>query len=95
MGRVFECAMHSRGRQESPHLSNEFVPRLWICFQCLQSLLNDLSKLIIRQLMIFDPAKWLLTQEMLERKIAKARKAKAEHSGKKGKNRRRIGLCPS
>ena len=45
--------------------------------------------------MIFDPAKWLLTQEMLERKIAKARKAKAEHSGKKGKNRRRIGLCPS
>ena len=41
-----------------------------------------------------DPAKWLVTQEMLEREIAKVRKAKAEHSGEKGKNRRRIGFQP-
>jgi hypothetical protein len=39
-----------------------------------------------------DPAKWLVTQVMLEREIAKAKKAKAEHSGEKGKNRRRIGF---
>jgi len=42
-----------------------------------------------------DPAKWQVTQEMLEREIAKAKKAKAEHSGEKGKNRRRIGFQPS
>jgi hypothetical protein len=29
---------------------------------------------------------------MLEREIAKVRKAKAEHSGEKGKSRRRIGF---
>ena len=40
-----------------------------------------------------DPAKWQVTQGMLEREIAKVRKAKAEHSGEKGKNRRRIGFC--
>ena len=40
-----------------------------------------------------DPAKWLVAQGMLEREIAKVRKAKAEHSGEKGKNRRRIGFC--
>jgi hypothetical protein len=39
-----------------------------------------------------DPEKWLVTQEMLEREIAKAKKAKAEHAGKKGKSRRRIGF---
>ncbi len=39
-----------------------------------------------------DPAKWLVTQEMLEREIAKTKKAKAEHAGEKGKNRRRIGF---
>jgi hypothetical protein len=32
---------------------------------------------------------------MLEREIAKAKKAKAEHSGEKGKNRRRIGFLPN
>jgi hypothetical protein len=32
---------------------------------------------------------------MLEREIAKVRKAKAEHSGEKGKNRRVIGFQPS
>jgi hypothetical protein len=41
-----------------------------------------------------DPAKWKLTQEMLEREIAKAKKAKAEHAGEKGKNRRMIGFQP-
>ena len=40
-----------------------------------------------------DPAMWVVTQGMLEREIAKVRKAKAEHSGEKGKNRRRIGFC--
>jgi hypothetical protein len=39
-----------------------------------------------------DPAKWVVTQEMLEREIRKVRKAKAEHSGEKGKSRRRIGF---
>ena len=39
-----------------------------------------------------DTSKWQLTQEMLEREIAKA---KAEHAGEKGKSRRRIGFQPS
>ena len=43
-----------------------------------------------------DPAKWLVTQGMLEREIAEAKKAKAEHSGEKaGQKRRRIGFLPS
>ena len=37
--------------------------------------------------------KWRVTQAILEREIAKVKKAKAEHSGEKGKNRRRIGFC--
>jgi SpoVK/Ycf46/Vps4 family AAA+-type ATPase len=41
-----------------------------------------------------NPERWGVTQEMLEREIAKVRKAKAEHSGEKGKNRRRIGFQP-
>ena len=39
-----------------------------------------------------DPAKWKVTQGMLEEEIAKVRKAKAEHAGEKGKSRRRIGF---
>ena len=42
-----------------------------------------------------DPAKWRVTQEMLEREIAKTKKAKAEHAGEKVKSRRRIGFLPS
>jgi SpoVK/Ycf46/Vps4 family AAA+-type ATPase len=42
-----------------------------------------------------DTAKWQVTQELLEREIAKGKKAKAEHSGDKGKSRRRIGFQPS
>jgi hypothetical protein len=42
-----------------------------------------------------DPERWAVTQEMMEREIAKAKKAKAEHSGDKGKNRRMIGFQPS
>jgi hypothetical protein len=42
-----------------------------------------------------DPEKWLVTQVILEREIAKAKKAKTEHSGEKGKSRRRIGFQPS
>jgi hypothetical protein len=40
-----------------------------------------------------DSAKWLVTQAMLEREIAKARKAKVEHSGEKKRPSRRIGFC--
>jgi len=36
-----------------------------------------------------DSAKWRVTQEMLEQEIKKMRRAKAEHSGEKGKVRRR------
>jgi SpoVK/Ycf46/Vps4 family AAA+-type ATPase len=39
-----------------------------------------------------DPEKWQVTQAMLEREIAKVKKAKAEHSGEKNKCRRRIGF---
>jgi hypothetical protein len=41
-----------------------------------------------------DPAKWAVTQEMIEREIAKVKKAKAEHSGEKNGPRRRIGFQP-
>jgi hypothetical protein len=40
-----------------------------------------------------DPERWPVTQAMIEAEIKKARKAKAEHSGQTGKNRRRIGFC--
>ena len=39
-----------------------------------------------------DPERWEVTQAKLEREIAEAKKAKAEHSGEKGKNRRKIGF---
>ncbi len=39
-----------------------------------------------------DPAKWKVTQGMLEREIAKVKKAKAEHSGEKEGPKRRIGF---
>ena len=39
-----------------------------------------------------DPAKWAVTQAMIEREIAKAKKAKAEHSEEKEGPRRRIGF---
>ena len=39
------------------------------------------------------PERWRVTQGMLEREIAKAKKAKAEHSGAKaGQKRRMIGF---
>ena len=41
-----------------------------------------------------DLAKWKVTQGWLEREIRKVKKAKAEHSGDKGKSRRRIGFQP-
>jgi SpoVK/Ycf46/Vps4 family AAA+-type ATPase len=40
-----------------------------------------------------DPAKWAVTQAMLEREIGKVKKAKAEHSGEKQELKRRIGFC--
>ncbi len=39
-----------------------------------------------------NPDRWLVTQAMLEREIAKAKKAKAEHTGKTHGPRRRIGF---
>ena len=42
-----------------------------------------------------NPEQWMVTQTMLEREIAKVKKAKAEHAGEKGKSRRRIGFQPS
>jgi hypothetical protein len=42
-----------------------------------------------------NPERWLVTQEILEKEIIKVNKAKAEHSGENGKNRRRIGFQPS
>ncbi|WP_397381983.1 hypothetical protein [Prosthecobacter sp.] len=41
-----------------------------------------------------DSAKWRVTQGMLEREIAKVKKANVEHSGEKGKSRRMIGFQP-
>jgi hypothetical protein len=42
-----------------------------------------------------NPERWMVTQGMLEREIAKAKKAKAEHSGEKAGQKRRIGFQPS
>jgi hypothetical protein len=39
-----------------------------------------------------DPAKWEITQGMLEREIAKVRKAKAEHAGEKAGPKWAIGF---
>jgi len=39
-----------------------------------------------------DSAKWAVTQAMLEREIAKVKKAKAEHSRAKQGPKRRIGF---
>jgi hypothetical protein len=39
-----------------------------------------------------DPAKWKVTQRVIEAEIKKARKANAEHSGEKAKNRRGFGF---
>jgi hypothetical protein len=41
-----------------------------------------------------DPAKWAVTQGMIEAEIAKVLKAKVEHSGEKGGPKRRIGFQP-
>jgi hypothetical protein len=39
-----------------------------------------------------DPAKWKITQAMLEREIEKARAAREEHEGKAKRERRVIGF---
>jgi len=41
-----------------------------------------------------DPAKWVVTQGMLEREITKVKKAKTEHSGETTGAKRRIGFQP-
>lgn len=40
-----------------------------------------------------DPERWKVTQGMLEREIAKARRAKSDHLGEKAGPKRRIGFC--
>ncbi len=40
-----------------------------------------------------NPERWVVTQGMIEAEIAKVKKAKAEHRGKKQGQRRRIGFC--
>ena len=42
-----------------------------------------------------DPAKWAVTQEMVEGEIGNVKKAKAEHSGESKGPKRRIGFQPS
>ena len=42
-----------------------------------------------------NPERWEVTQTMIEAEIKKARKAKAEHAGERGKSRRVIGFQPS
>ncbi len=39
-----------------------------------------------------NPERRMVAQEMVEREIAKAKKAKAEHSGEKAGPKRRIGF---
>jgi hypothetical protein len=39
-----------------------------------------------------DSANWVVTQGMLDREIAKVKKAKAEHSGERNGPKRRIGF---
>jgi hypothetical protein len=41
-----------------------------------------------------NPERRMVTHGMLEREITNSKKAKAEHTGAKGKNRRRIGFQP-
>ncbi len=40
-------------------------------------------------------SQWRVTREMMEQEISEVRKEKTEHSGEKGKIRRRIGFCVS
>ena len=40
-----------------------------------------------------DPAKWRVTQAMVEREIARVKRTKAEHSGLKERAKRQIGFC--
>jgi hypothetical protein len=42
-----------------------------------------------------NPERWAVTQAMIKAEIAKARKAKAEHSGEKAGPKRRIGFLPA
>ncbi len=57
-------------------------------------ILNICLKTIHAGLVDANPGKWRVTQEMLKREMAKARRAKAEHSGQAGKPGRRIGIVP-
>jgi hypothetical protein len=42
-----------------------------------------------------NPERWIVTQGILEHEIAKVKKAKSEHSGERGKEKRGIGFQPS
>jgi hypothetical protein len=57
-----------------------------------EDILNGCANAIHAGSKVSDPPKWAVTQGMLEREIAKARKAKVEHSGEKAGLKRRIGF---
>ena len=57
-------------------------------------ILNGCANAIHAGSTVSDPPKWAVTQGMLEREIAKVRKAKVEHSGDRDRSKRRIGFCP-
>ncbi len=40
-----------------------------------------------------DLEKWAVTQGMIEKEIAKVKKAKVEHAGERKGPKRRIGFC--
>lgn len=40
-----------------------------------------------------NPERWRVTQEILEKQIAKVKRAKAEHSGQKARSKRPIVFC--
>jgi hypothetical protein len=57
-------------------------------------ILNGCANAIHAGSTVSDPPKWAVTQAMIEREIAKVRKAKVEHSGDRDRSKRRIGFCP-
>ena len=57
-------------------------------------ILNGCANAIHAGSVVSDPPKWAVTQAMIEREIAKVKKAKAEHSGERDRSKRRIGFCP-
>lgn len=105
--RVFLCRIHHRLRKSylcrvlfALHLPNP--ERVRADYAVLAELSKGLSGGDIINICLnaiyagstdLNPERWLVTQTMIEAEIAKARKAKVEHSGEKAWPRRRIGFC--